>query len=109
MKTGIACLFSLLTATFCAAQDIYTFKEGLILSDAYRYAREAVYTDIVGYQFYTNTQKRPAAGDSIQVDKKGKYSVWQAAIADSLDRFRGRMRGFGGSNYLYLTYQSDKN
>lgn len=100
------CLFTL-CALFIVrsfAQDTVYFTKGLALNAAHRYGREALYTDHLAYQLFTNTQRQPANGDSIGMNSRGQSMKWQTVEADSIKRFRSR--GFGGG-YLYLTYNSE--
>jgi poly(3-hydroxybutyrate) depolymerase len=94
-----------------------------------RYGREAVYTDPLAYQLYTNTLKQPNDGAVFGVDEQGQPIKWLPVTADSLNRLRlrGNFRGNGGApagpgvvtgsirggiggggGYAYLTYPSDK-
>ena len=79
-----------------------------------QYGREAISTDILAYQLYTNTLQQPLAGKSFGKDEDGEELTWQALVADSLNRLRpetrperGSRRRFRGS-YIYLTYNSGK-
>ena len=63
-KTGRRYLFILLCLAnqlVSTAQEIYTFKEGMIANIPHRYGREALYTDELAYQLYTNTLKASPA------------------------------------------------
>ncbi len=93
--------------SFC--QAVYHFTKGLMINSASRYGREALYTDPLLYELYTNELKKPGEGDSIRIASREQFVKWQAVITDSLNRFRGR-GGFGGGGvgYIYLTYNSDK-
>src|SRR5688572_3843533 len=86
------------------AQETYTFKEGLIANMPHRYGREALYTDELAYQLYTNSLKTPVEAAVIAKDDKGQPVSWKKISADSLGRLRaGRGGGFGrGSSYIYL-------
>lgn len=104
----------LLTGSRVSAQDIFYFSEGLGASAPSRYGREALYTDQLAYQMYTNTLKRPVDGAAFGEGERGQEIKWQVLKADSLHRFRparsafGGFGGFGGrsAGYLYLTYNS---
>jgi hypothetical protein len=77
------------------AQDEYYFRKGLAASGIHRYGREALYSDKLAYQLYTNTLKKPVEGESLGINNnKGEAVKWQLILADSANRFRGR--GFGG-------------
>ncbi|HYF33250.1 MAG TPA: PHB depolymerase family esterase [Chitinophagaceae bacterium] len=95
-------LFSF-TAVVCLSQSIHHFTEGLVISSFSRYGREALYTDQLAYKLYTNTLRKPVAGDSFDVNQRGEVIRWQAVAADSLRRLRSRSAG-----YIYLTYHSEK-
>ena len=92
------------------AQDTVYFSKGLIVGSASRYGREALYTDQLMYQLYTNTLKQPVDGASFGTNERGQPVTWQPVTADSLHRFRGRGfgGGGGGGGYLYVTYTADK-
>lgn len=92
------------------AQDTFQFTKGLIVPAAHNYGREALYTDPLAYQLYTNTLKSPVDGATFMLNDSGKAVTWQAVIADSANRLfkRGMGRGgFGRSGYMYLTYTSE--
>lgn len=93
------------------------------------YGREAIYTDPLAYQLYTNTLKQPAEGSQFGLDEQGKPIKWVPVTADSLNRLRlrtnfrgnggapagpgvtpGTIRGGigGGGGYAYLTYPSTR-
>ncbi len=99
---------------FCISQEVYYFKTGLGASAPTRYGREALYTDQLAYQMYTNTLKKPVEGEVFGVNERGQNITWQPIKADSLNRFRptrgaagfGEFGGRGGAGYLYLTYTS---
>jgi poly(3-hydroxybutyrate) depolymerase len=93
------------------AQDTFYFKKGLSANGLHRYGREALYTDKLAYQFFTNTLKTPVeGGESGGANRQGEPVKWQSITADSLNRFRGRgFGGFGGGgSYAYFTYESDR-
>jgi len=79
-----------------------------------RYGREALYTDQLAYQLYTNTLKTPVQGASFGINDQGENITWQPVKTDSLHRFRptrifgvqGGFTGRGSAGYLYLTYSS---
>ncbi|MDO9375452.1 MAG: alpha/beta hydrolase-fold protein [Ferruginibacter sp.] len=101
-------LFFMFAQLPAQAQDTYLFKEGLIANIPHRYGREALYTDELAYQLYTNALKTPADGSVFKNDDKGQPIAWKKIAADSLGRLRvGRGGGFGrGSSYIYLTYNA---
>lgn len=106
-KAGLYIFFSIITCqAFC--QDVYHFTKGLFINASSRYGREALYIDALLYKLYTNDLKTPVDGDSLQVGTRNQFVKWQAVVADSLNRLRGRGGFGGGSGYTYLTYNSDK-
>jgi predicted esterase len=109
MNRNILAIALLFLQLHAASQEVYHFTKGLAISTANRYGREAIYTDQLAYQLYTNTLKTPKAGDTMGVNDRGQAVTWQAVTADSINRFRMR-GGFGGgsSSYLYLTYMADR-
>ncbi|PRY34454.1 esterase/PHB depolymerase [Spirosoma oryzae] len=107
----------------------YTFTEGLVALTGSRYGREAIYTDPLAYQLYTNALKKPAEGAVFGTDEQGREIRWVPVTADSLKRLRlrGNVRGNGGApagpgvvagslrggiggggGYTYLTYDSPR-
>ncbi len=94
------CCFFLLNDAI--AQDTAWFTKGLSIAGVHHYGREALYTDKLAYQLYTNALQIPVAGAvSGMSDDKGNPIVWQEVNADSLHRFRSRQ--FSGG-YIYLSY-----
>ena len=49
------------------AQEEYYFTNGLTVSGIHRYGREALYSDKLAYQLYTNTMKTPVEGGSLGI------------------------------------------
>ncbi len=94
------------------AQESFYFKTALAASIPQRYGREAIYTDMLAYQLYSNTLKRPEANAVWGKDDRGENIVWQPVLADSANRLLNPNRrggfGFGRGGYLYLTYVSKK-
>ena len=112
-KSIFICIFSLSLLSCCLSQTTYHFTKGLLLSSGSRYGREAIYTDPLAYELYTNTLKHPTDGDSFGVNRNGQAIKWQAITADSINRLRGRGGfggggGFQGGGYIYLDYNSNK-
>lgn len=105
--------FFLLVSLSVSAQDVYHFTKGFVVNTNSRYGREALYTDPLAYQLYSNTLKTPVEGGVLTTDEKGGQVTWKTIEADSANRFINRsagqgMRMFRGGSYLYLTYTSDK-
>ncbi|MCU7548784.1 alpha/beta hydrolase-fold protein [Chitinophagaceae bacterium LB-8] len=103
---------SLLLVSFCIgkstlAQEVYQFTKALTITSVHHYGREAIYTDQLAYQYFANTLKAPVAGQTFGTNDSGQTVIWKALEADSLNRFRTREFG-GGGTYLYLTYSSDR-
>jgi len=92
------------------AQEEYYFTNGLMVSGVHRYGREALYSDKLAYQLYTNTMKKPVEGGSLGItNNRGEEIKWQLIKADSANRFRSRGFGFGGGGgYIYFTYEAGK-
>lgn len=103
-------LLSILISLAGLAQETYYFKNALFLPSGGRYGREALYTDMLAYQMYTNTLKTPAEGAVWGKGDNGEDLSWQPVTADSANRLfrRGRGGGFGRGGYLYLTYNAEK-
>lgn len=104
MKVKIALLL-LLFSLNGSAQTIHKFTQGLASGASHRYGREAIVYDPLAYQLYTNSWKKPEAGQLIFTDDEGNDVSWTAIEADTAGNFRGRALSNG---YLYLTYESDK-
>ncbi len=92
------------------AQDAYHFTKGLVVSGVTRYGREAIYTDQLAYQLFSNTLEKPSEKKLFGKNERGQDIFWEPVIADSLYRFRTRGGGFGGGagGYYYLTYESEQ-
>ncbi len=91
-------------------QQEYYFTTGLAANGVHRYGREALYSDKLAYQLYTNTLKKPVDGGSLGItNNRGEEIKWQSVKADSANRFRSRGFVFGGGGgYTYFTYNADK-
>lgn len=103
--------FSLFLSFHSFAQNDYYFTKGLAASNIHRYGREALYSDRLAYQLYTNTLKQPVNGGSLGfTNNRGQEVKWQEIKADSANRFinRGFFFGGGGGGYIYFTYAADK-
>ena len=50
------------------AQDTFYFKKGLSASGVHRYGREALYSDKLAYQLFTNTLKKPVEGETMSIN-----------------------------------------
>lgn len=92
------------------AQEQYVFKKALAASIPVNYGREAIYTDPLAYELYTQTLKTPVSGMVWGKNQQGEVISWQQVEADSANRLflRGGGRGFGRGGYMYLTYEADK-
>ncbi len=95
---------------FSTAQEVYHFKSGLFASIPSRYGREALYTDMLAYQIYTNTIKIPKENTVWGKGEHGEDIIWKSLTADSANRLISREGrggfGFGRGGYIYLTYTS---
>ena len=101
MSAAFCCFFLLNSAV---AQDTAWFTKGLSVSGVHHYGREALYTDKLAYQLYTNALTIPVAGALSGItDDKNNAVLWQEVKADSLHRFRSRQ--FGGG-YIYFSYHA---
>jgi poly(3-hydroxybutyrate) depolymerase len=110
---NILLAFSFIFSFSASAQEVYHFTKGFVANTQSRYGREALYTDPLAYQLYSNTLKTPTEGAVLTTNEKGEQIKWQTIEADSAHRFINRSAGrgmwmFRGGNYLYLTYTSDK-
>src|SRR5215831_14104630 len=81
-------LFSILIVHYSYSQEVVHFTKGLAINGVYRYGREALYTDLLAWQLFTNTLKRPAEGATFGTNERGQAIAWQAVTADSINRFR---------------------
>src|SRR4029077_6167523 len=105
---GVVIFFMVCKNSF--AQEEYYFTKGLVINGIHRYGREALYSDKLAYQLYTNTLKKPVEDGSLGVNNnKGEDIKWQWVKADSANRFSSRGFGFGGGGgYIYFTYEAAK-
>jgi hypothetical protein len=87
------CIFLLAANVY--VQDTFQFTKGLIVPVSYQYGREALYTDPLAYQLYTNSLKLPAEGAAFATDDSGRTVTWQAVIADGANRLYKRGLGQG--------------
>jgi dienelactone hydrolase len=96
-------------ATF--TQQAYHFTKGLAAAVSSNYGRQAIYTDPLAYQLYSNELQTPIEGGIFGNNKERQSIKWQSITADSLNRLRapgGFGRGGFGGSYIYLTYSSLK-
>ncbi len=106
---------------FSFAQNIYHFTKGLMISSGSKYGREAIYTDELAYKIYQHDITTPTEGGIFGTNEKGEKLIWKPMQTDSLGRFsrfailKAGVNTFGnptradrGADYLYVTYQSDK-
>ena len=111
LKKSLA-VIGLLASFSTSAQEVYHFTKGLAAHISSNYGREAIYTDPLAYQLYTNAIQKPVTGAAWGVDNRGETITWREVTADSANRLinrgTGRGMGFGRSGYMYLTYTSDK-
>jgi predicted peptidase len=105
-KPSILCSF-LLLHSFSFSQDTIPLTKALSLRDAYHYGREAVYTDVLAYQLFSNTLQQPLAGQQFGTNDKGESLTWEASTADSNNVFSSRGR-YLSNRYLYFSYEADK-
>nr|WP_068887079.1 alpha/beta hydrolase-fold protein [Pedobacter panaciterrae] len=96
-------LVLLFNTAFC--QNTYKFTEGLLLNNAHKYGREALYTDLLAYQLFSHTLKQPVEGAVFNTSNTGDEMKWLKVSVDTAGRFRSRT--FNGG-YIYLTYTSDQ-
>lgn len=100
-STLITLLLTLALPPIVDAQSVYSFKKGLILRQAHRYGREAIYKDPLAWQMYSGSMQRPIAGSAVP----GVSGAWETATADTSGRFGGR--GYWGGGYLFLNYDAE--
>ena len=62
----------LVFVTTASAQQLHYFDKGLMVSGIGRYGREAIYTDLLAYQLYTNTLKTPVDGGSLGLNERNE-------------------------------------
>lgn len=94
----------LLLCTFgVEAQTIYKFSEGLVTGPSHRYGREAIVSDPLAYQLFTDNWQTPEAGQKVFTNDEGEEVIWSAIEADTAGNFRGRELS---NAYLYLTYEA---
>ena len=95
----------LLLVNTAFSQNVYKFTEGLLLNNVHKYGREALYTDLLAYQLFSNTLKQPTPDAVFGSNSAGTEMKWLKVSADTAGRFRSR--SFNGG-YVYLTYTSDQ-
>ena len=85
-------------------QEIFYFTKGLFLPGIHHYGREAIYTDSLAFQMYTQTLEKPSLGKMFWAGSNTASKTWQEINANSNHVFESR--GFGVGGYLYLTYNA---
>lgn len=123
MRTVIRWSFLIFCLCFCGnvfSQNVHHFTKGLMVNSGGRYGREAIYTDLLAWQLYNNSLKKPVENGIFGITGNGDTLTWRSISADSANRFR-TMRWiatpqgntFGnpgrvdrGTGYVYLTYHS---
>lgn len=85
-------------------QEIYYFTKGLFLPGIHHYGREAVYTDSLAFQMYSQTLAKPSLGNSFWIGANLRSKHWQEINANNNHVFDSKGLGMGG--YLYLTYNA---
>jgi len=98
-------ILTTLITTFSTAQTTYFFTDGLGAGPIHQYGREALYTDNLAFDLYTNKIVTPKEGVAINKGEKGNEIKWNVIKADTSHRFRGNAFSNG---YIYLTYDSKK-
>lgn len=105
-----------------SGQNVYRFQEGLAVSSASRYGREAIYMDMLAWKLFNNDLPTPKANGFFHITENGDTLRWRKMQADTAGRFRPIRGNWGqgvssfgnpgrvdrGGDYLYLTYQSEK-
>lgn len=85
-------------------QDTYYFTKGLFLPGIHHYGREAIYTDSLAFQMYSQTLEKPTLGKIFWTGANQPSKSWQQMNANSNHVFESK--GFGIGGYLYLTYNA---
>lgn len=106
MKRFIWLLFIGMTATsnLVNGQEVFYFTKGLFLPGVHHYGREAIYTDSLAFQMYTQTLEKPSVGKTFWNGTESTSKKWNEINANSNHVFESR--GFGVGGYLYLTYNA---
>ena len=109
----VLCLSGFLITLATMAQEVHHFTTALFLPLNVRYGREAIYSDMLAYQLYSNTLTTPVEDASYGKSETGEDLIWKSVTADTAHRLfyrsgRGGDGGFGRAGYYYLVYRSDK-
>lgn len=103
MGKFILFMFILSCSLAIKAQETFRFKEGLASGNVHQYGREALYTDALAWQLYSEGSN-PKEG-ALVVNDPARKNTWVKVVADSNYIFRNQALGSG---YLYLQYHSPK-
>lgn len=98
-------LLFLLMPTTALAQEEYRFDSGLAIPQVHRYGREAIVTDQLAYELFSDRGYTPRAGAKLPGRDLETDTSWEPIAVDSTGKFRGRSLGNG---YIYLTYTASR-
>ena len=93
-----------LNSNLVNSQEIFYFTKGLFIPGIHHYGREAIYTDSLAFQMYSQKLEKPALGKTFWAVTNSISKTWQEINANSNNVFESR--GFGMGGYLYLTYNA---
>jgi predicted esterase len=86
------------------SQETFFFTKGLFLPGIHHYGREAIYTDSLAFQLYSQTLEKPYLGKGFWANSNQPSKSWQPINANNNHVFESK--GFGLGGYLYLTYNA---
>ncbi len=104
MYKRLVLMFLLGYCQIAFTQQTFFFTKGLLLPGVHHYGREAIYSDSLAFQLYSQTLDKPSPGKLFWTGATGQSSRWQEVEANSENIFDAK--GFGTGGYLYLTYNS---
>jgi predicted esterase len=104
-KTILFLISMLLVGFPAGAQTEFVFREGLAISNAHQYGRQALFTDQFAARYFASDYQQPKPGSVLFTDARSQEVKWKEIKADSTGRFTGRD---GSNGYIYLTYKSVK-
>ena len=94
----------MLMASLSFAQDVITFKEGLLIGPEGRRNRSAVVNDQIYHQLITGTLSSPKEGQEAGKDRRDSVRRWERIRLTENGTFKdNRLRG----GLLYLSYEAN--
>lgn len=104
MYKKLLLIFLMVFCHLAFAQKTVYLNKGLFLPGVHHYGREAIYSDSLAFQLYSQTLEKPSLGKVFWENGSGHANSWKEVTANSENIFDTKGLGTGG--YLYLTYRS---